>query len=128
VRVMKRLGLLVAGITLCACGGADSTALGTFTGRYTLVLVDGQVLPFHGALAFTVRGDVNIKSGGRYTSTQVDSTAAGALTTITANGQWSLQENAIALIDDAGPLQLGVISSDTLRMTYRGHENVYVRK
>ena len=113
---------------LCACGGAESTALGTFIGRYTLVLVDGQSLPFRAGTAFIVRGEVNVKSGGRYTSTQVDSTSAGALSTVTANGQWSLQENAIALIDDAGPLQLGVISSDSLRMTYLGHENVYLRK
>ena len=128
MRVTQRLGLLAAGITICACGGAESTALGTFTGRYTLVMVDGQGLPFRAATAFTVRGDVNIKNGGRYTLTQVDSTAAGAVSTISANGQWSLQENAIALIEDAGGLQLGVISSDSLRMTYRSHENLYVRK
>jgi len=125
---MKRLGVLAAAITICACGGAESTALGTFTGRYTLVMVDGQGLPFRGATAFTVRGDVDIRNGGRYTLTQVDSTGAGAVSTISANGQWALQENAIALIDDAGGLQLGVIASDSLRMTYRGHENLYVRK
>jgi hypothetical protein len=126
---MKRLGLLAAALTMCACGGAESTALGTFTGRYTLVMVDGQGLPFRAATAFTVRGDVNIRNGGHYTLTQVDSTAAGAVSTISANGQWSFQENAIALIEDSGGgLQLGVISSDSLRMTYRSHENLYVRK
>ncbi len=125
---MKRLGVLAAAITICACGGAESTALGTFTGRYTLVMVDGQGLAFRGATAFTVRGDVDIRNGGRYTLTQVDSIGAGALSTISANGQWALEENAIALIDDAGGLQLGVIASDSLRMTYRGHENLYVRK
>jgi len=125
---MKRTGLFLAAIVVCSCKGADSTALGTFIGRYTLVAVDNQPLPFRGASAFVVRGDVDVRNGGRYTLTQVDSIGGGAVTTVSSVGQWSLQENAIALIDDAGPLQLGVIASDSLRMAYRGHENVYVRR
>ena len=125
---MRRIGLFVGAIVVCSCHGTDSTALGTFIGRYSLVAVDNQPLPFRGASAFVVRGDVDVRNGGRYTLTQVDSIAAGAVTTISSGGQWALQENAIALVDDAGPLQLGVISSDTLRMAYRGHENVYLRR
>jgi len=125
---MRHIVVAVLLVSAWSCRSAVENAPGSVIGSYTLVTVDAAPLPFHGTAAFTVRGTVNLRNDGRYTLTQADSAAAGTVSNISAAGHWSLQENALALIDDTGPLQLAVVLIDTLRMSYRGHENVYVRR
>jgi hypothetical protein len=113
---------------VASCGSAlDTNAVG-YGGVYSLIKVDGTALPFHGASAFTVRGAIDLKSGGVYSLTQTDSATTGALTAFSSSGGWSVTDNAVALVETDKSLLLGLLIGDSLRLTYRSHENVYVRQ
>jgi hypothetical protein len=109
-----------------SCHFTSDAALTGITGSYTLVRVDGSPLPFALASGFTVRGTLNMTNDAKFTLTQTDS-AAGGLTNFSLSGQWTVTENAIQFISSA-PLQLGIASIDSVRTTYRSHENLYVKR
>ena len=128
MRILERAVVAILGLATLSCRSSVETGLGSVIGNFPLVRVDGAGLPFQAGSIFTVRGQLDLRSDGRYTLTQADSAATGAVTNISSVGRWALQESAIALIDDTGPLQLGVATIDTIRMSYRGHDNVYARR
>jgi hypothetical protein len=96
-------------------------------GVYTLVRLDGGALPAPIGTGLTVRGAVELKTNSHYWLTQTDS-AAGVPTDVSLSGSWNITDNALQLVADGGGLLLGlIVSRDTIRMDYRGHQNVYVR-
>ena len=106
---------------------SDATVTG-ITGTYKLVKVDGSSLPFSLTSSFTVRGQLDLAKGGRFTLTQTDSAASG-LSNFSSAGLWTVTDNAIQFIADSGPLQLGIaFGGDSVRTTYRSHENLYVKQ
>lgn len=106
---------------------SDATVTG-ITGTYKLAKVDGSPLPFALASSFTVRGQLDLTKNGRYTLTQTDSATTG-LSNFSSTGQWTATDNALQFINDSGPLQLGIaFGGDSVRTTYRSHENVYARQ
>jgi hypothetical protein len=96
------------------------------SGTYTLMQLDGRLLPAAIATGFTARGAVELKGNNHFTVTQTDS-VGGTPTSTSVSGSWTINDNAVQLIPDGGGLLLGVVAFDTLRMDYRGHTNTYVR-
>jgi hypothetical protein len=123
---MKRLALLLSFAGAAACGGV-ANALGSPVGNYTLISVDGLNLPAVIGTTITVRGSVNLKSGGDYTFSQADSAISGAVMLTSSSGQWGLTDNALSLIPKGGALELGIVTIDTIRLTHLSHTNLYLR-
>lgn len=125
---MKRIAVLVSFVAVVSCKSTVEDALGSPSGNYSLVAVDGSPIPFNTGTSITVRGALNLKNGGDYSISQADSATGGAVTNSASTGKWSLSDNALTLIDDSGPLELGIIISfDTIRLGHRNHQNLYVR-
>jgi hypothetical protein len=123
-----RIAPLAALILVAAsCSSAFDSGPISATGTYTLVRLDGAPLPAAIATGFTVRGSIELKSNTHYTLSQTDSVAAAPSTNTSVTGAWSISENALQLVPDGGGLLLGIFVPDTIRMDYRGHQNVYVR-
>lgn len=126
---MKRVAVLAVFVAAVGCESTVENSLGSPVGNFPLVAVDGLAVPANTGTSITVRGALSLKSGGAYTISQADSSASGAVSNSASTGKWSLSDNALALIDDSGPLELGiVVSFDTVRLSHRNHQNVYVRR
>jgi hypothetical protein len=124
---MKRIAVLVSLVAVAACRSTVDNAIGSATGNYSLVGVDGSGLPFRSGTTITVRGTIGLKGNGDYTLTQADSSTGGGVTNTSLNGTWSMTDNAIALIPSVGSLELGIATIDTIRLTRGSHQNLYVR-
>lgn len=104
----------------------DASATG-IPGTYKLTKIDASPLPFRLATGFTVRGQLDLQKGGGYTLTQTDSATSG-VSNFSSSGKWTVTDNAIQFVDGSATLQLGVAFGDSVRTTYRSHDNVYVRQ
>jgi hypothetical protein len=124
---MKRILFLVVLVAVAACRSTVDNAFGSSTGNYSLVAVDGSPLPITSGTTITVRGSVNLKGNGDFTLTQADSSKTGSVTNTSVSGTWGLTDNALALIPSIGPLELGIVTIDTIRLTHASHQNLYVR-
>ncbi|HTE46184.1 MAG TPA: hypothetical protein VK636_13115 [Gemmatimonadaceae bacterium] len=125
MRVVTR-SVFAALVLVSACFTSDATPTG-IPGTYRLTAVDAAPLPFNLGSAVTLRGQLDLRSGGQYTLTQTDSAAAGA-TNFSSSGTWSVTDNAITFHDDVSTLLLGLALRDSVRLTYHSHTNVYVRQ
>jgi len=123
---MKRIAALVSLVAIAACRSSVENALGSPTGNYSLVSVDASPVPFKSGTNVTVRGTITLKSSGDYSLTQADSATTGAVTNTSSSGQWSLNDNALALLS-GGTIELGIVTIDSIRLGHAGHQNVYVR-
>ena len=123
---MKRMAVLGLLIAVSACRSSVENALGSPTGNYTLISVDGSAVPFKSGTSVTVRGTISLKSSGDYSFTQADSATTGAVTNTSSSGQWSLNDNALALLS-GGTIELGIVTIDSIRLGHAGHQNLYVR-
>lgn len=123
------LCVVVALAASASCSFTSDTSVTGLPGTYKLVQVDASPLPFALGSSFTVRGQLEMTSNAHYTLTQTDSAASG-LSNFSSTGQWTVTDNAIHFIsNESGPLQLGVVLGvDSVRTTYRSHENLYVRR
>jgi len=124
---MKRIGLAALVLGLGACHNSVESAIGSPVGNYTLTAVDGSSLPFKTGTTITVRGAIGLKGGGAYTLTQADSSTSGTVNNTSLSGTWSMNDNAIVLVPNAGSLELGISTIDTLRIVRGSHQNLYVR-
>jgi hypothetical protein len=122
-----RIARLAALIVVASCRNVlDANPLSP-TGTYTLVRLDGGSLPAAVATGLTVRGAMVLQSNSKYTLTQSDS-AAGSATNTSVTGTWVVTDNALQLLSDSNALLLGVVYGDSVKMDYRGHQNLYVRQ
>src|SRR6476646_907322 len=123
---MRLVGSALLALVTVSCSDSASPISG---GLFTLASVDGASLPVRGATLITVRGSLELGSGSKYTLLQTDSAIAGGTPTqFVATGTWTLQDNAVVLT--GGPeLYLGIAlgSIDSVRLTFRGHSNMYRR-
>ena len=124
---MKRIGVAALLFSLGACRSSVEGAIGSPAGNYTLIGVDGSSLPFKSGTTMIVRGTIGLKGGGSYTLTQADSSTSGSVTNTSLSGTWSMNDNAIVLVPSGAPLELGISTIDTLRITRNSHQNLYVR-
>jgi hypothetical protein len=124
---MKRILVFAGLVAVAACRSTVDNAFGSSTGNYSLVSVDGSPLPFNTGTTIIVRGSVNLKGGGDFTLTQADSSSSGAVTNTSVSGTWGVTDNGLALIPSAGPLELGIVTIDTIRLGHASHQNLYVR-
>lgn len=127
MRIVARFVFIALAATASCSITSDATVTG-ITGTYKLAKVDGSQLPFPLGSSFTVRGQLDLTKGGRFTLTQTDSAASG-LSNFSSTGLWTVTDNAIQFINDSGPLQLGIaFGGDSVRTTYRSHENLYTKQ
>lgn len=138
---MRRLAatiLLLAAVTLPACG--DSTGpglgLGTPTGTYTLRTVNGNTLPFTiedgaGVTVVIVSDAFTLQDGGRFTEAfSLRVTENGTTTTESGTnaGSWTLSATAITLtLDGGGPSISGTLSGGVMTIVDSGLSLVYRR-
>jgi hypothetical protein len=123
---MKRTAVFLSLVAIAGCRSTVENALGSPTGNYSLVSVDGSAIPFKAGTSLTVRGTISLKSSGDYSLTQADSATTGAVANTSSSGQWSLNDNALALLS-SGTIELGIVMIDSIRLGHAGHQNLYVR-
>jgi hypothetical protein len=123
-----RFAVLAALIAVISCTSALESGPNSLAGTYVLVRVDDRALPAPIATGFTVRGTLELKGEARYTLSQSDSTSGGGVSTTSVSGRWTVENNALQMVQDGNILQLGIFILDTVRTDYRSHENVYVRR
>jgi hypothetical protein len=125
---MKTLAVFISLVAALGCQSSIDDAFGSPVGNYSLISVDGSPVPFKSGTNVTVRGTVNLKSGGDYTLTQADSSTSGTVTNTSVSGKWSLTDNALSLLPGNGTIDLGIVTIDTIRLGHASHQNVYVRQ
>jgi hypothetical protein len=121
-----RIASIAALLLVASCSSVLDPGPNSPTGTYTLIRLDGASLPAPIASGVTARGTIELRTNAHYALTQTDS-AAGAATTTSVSGTWSITDNALQLVPDGGGLLLGVVFRDSIVMEYRGHQNVYAR-
>ena len=138
---MRRLAasiLLLAAVTLSACG--DSTGpglgLGAPTGTYTLQTINGTALPYTvddgaGTVVVILSDAFTLQDGGRFTETfSLRVTENGTTTTETNTnaGAWTLAGTAVRLTFDVDGLSVsGTLSGGVLTIVDEGLSLVYRR-
>lgn len=127
-RVLAGLAIAAAAIAACSSGISEPGAGLPVIGTYHLVAVNNVPLPSATDSGIFVRGSLTFDPNLHFSITETDS-AAGATSTFTANGTWSMAGFSLTLRKPDASAFYGTATTmfDTIRIDLNGHSSRYAR-